>query len=284
MDSLGPFALDNSHTHDFVAKSNGQAYRVWVSTPAKRVPGQLRPVLYLTDANSSFATLTETTRMLAFSGEIPPVIVVGIGYPTGRIADAMRLRNYELTPTVDSDYIERAAQQGQPVDERGLGGAPGFLQFIAEEVAPFVEDAYGGDRGDRALYGYSLGGLFVAWALLQDRPAFHRYVAGSPSLWWDNRVLFELEAKRAQAATALPARFFISAGEDEEAPRRRYMTPFKMVSNAIEFAGRLASRDYDGLEVDLHLIPKVGHQAPPMLVQGLQSVYRGHPGIVRPPG
>lgn len=282
MDNPRPFVIENSHAHDFVARSNGQNYRLWVATPAKRVPGQVRPVLYTTDANTSFATMVETTRMLSFSGDIPPVIVVGLGYPTGRASDAMRLRNFELTPTADPAHVENATAQGIPIDERGLGGAAGFHQFIVEEVAPFVEETYGGDPADRCLYGYSLGGLFAAWALLQQPLAFQRVIAGSPSLWWDDRVLFELEAKRAEASRSLPARLYLSAGEDEEAPARKGFARFKMVSNAIEFAARIASREYEGLEVEMQLIPRVGHQAPPMLVQGLQWVYRGHPGIVRP--
>ena len=281
MEDLGPFAIANTHTHDFVAKSNDQAYRVWVSTPAKPVPGQLRPAVYVLDGNFSFGTLTETTRMLAFSGEIPPVVVVGIGYQAD--AASMVARNYELTPSVDDEYVERAANMGQPLDPRGLAGAPGFLRFMAEEVAPFVEETYGADPADRALSGFSLGGLFTLWALLQEPSAFHRYIAGSPSLWWGQRMMFEVEKGRAEGPKSLQAKVFISAGEAEQTPGGPLPPWAGMVSNAVEFAGVLASRKYEGLEVELQVIPKVGHQAPPMIVQGLTSVYRGHPGIVRPP-
>lgn len=281
MEDLGRFSLSNSHTHDFVANSNGQPYRVWVSTPAKAEPGRPRPVLYVLDGNFSFATMTETTRLLAFSGEIPPVVVVGVGYQSD--ADSMVRRNYELTPSTDDEYLERAEQMKQPLDPRGLAGAPGFLKFIVEEVAPFVEEAYGADPNDRALFGFSLGGLFTLWALLQAPSAFQRYVAGSPSLWWDRRMMFEAEKGRAEGPKSLEARVFISAGETEQTPGGPLPPWAGMVSNAVEFAGILASRRYDGLEVDLQVIPRVGHQAPPMMVQGLASVYRGHPGIVRPP-
>jgi len=284
MDDHGPFAVPNSHSHDFVAKSNGQAYRVWVSTPGKKVPGHPRPVLYVTDANMSFGTMTEATRMLAFSGEIPPVIVVGVGYPGVSPGEAMGRRNYELTHSVDDSYIERTAEHGPPVSREGLAGAEGFRDFIVQELAPQVEDLYGGDPGDRALFGYSLGGLFTLWALLQEQPGFQRFIAGSPSLWWNGRDLFEAEARRATGSKSLPARVFISAGEDEEGPGGSVPASFRMVSNALEFAGRLGGRGYEGLEVDFQHIPRVGHQSPPMLVQGLNSVYRGHPGVVRPPG
>ena len=35
------------------------------------------------------------------------------------------------------------------------------------------------------LFGHSLGGLFVAYALLTRPDAFATYLAISPSLWWD---------------------------------------------------------------------------------------------------
>jgi len=282
MEDLGPFTLPNSHTHDFIAKSNSRRYRAWVATPAKRVPGQLRPVLYVTDGNMSFGQVVECTRMLAFSGEIPPVIVVGIGYPDITAAEGMVLRNYELTPSVDHEYIDRTVAQGAPVGPEGLAGAPGFHAFLRDELAPAVEEFYGGDPADRALFGFSLGGLFTLFALLQEPPAFRRFIAGSPSLWWDRRMLFEAEKGRAEGPKDLPARVFISAGEGEQLPGGPLPHWAGMVSNAVEFAGTLASRGYEGLEVDLQVIPRVGHQAPPMLVQGLTSVYRGHPGIVRP--
>ena len=280
MEDLGRFMLPNSHTYDFVARSNGQPYRVWVSTPAKAEPGKPRPVLYVLDGNFSFASMTETTRMLAFGGEIPPVIVVGVGYPVE--SDAMIRRNYELTPSIDRDYLERAAKMNQPLDLRGLGGASGFLEFITGEVAPFVEETYGADPDDRGLSGFSLGGLFTLWVLLQQPPVFHRYIAGSPSLWWDRRMLFDAEKGRAEGPKSLAARLFVSAGEAEQTPGGPLPSWAGMVSNAVEFAGTIAGRGYEGLEVELQVIPRVGHQAPPMLVQGLTSVYRGHPGIIKP--
>jgi hypothetical protein len=282
VEDLGPFTLDNTHTHDFVAESNGRTYRTWVATPAKRVPGQLRPILYTLDGNSSFGSVVETTRMCAFSGVIPPVIVVGVGYPVP-MPQPMSLRNYELTPSIDPVYEERVKKQNQPMGPNGLGGAEGFLRFITDELAPAVEDEYGGDPDDRALSGFSLGGLFAGYALLQPKPAFRRFILGSPSLWWDNRVMLDMEKRRAEGSKSLQAHVFVSAGEEEEMPGGMLPPWSKMVSNALEFAVKLQSRGYEGLEIEYQTILRAGHQQPPMLVAGLRSVYRGHPGIQGPP-
>ncbi|MGE0597890.1 MAG: alpha/beta hydrolase [Dehalococcoidia bacterium] len=274
MEDLGPFAIPNTHSHDLVAASNGQPYRVWVATPAKREPGKVRPVLYMTDANSDFGTVTEASRLLAFAGQIPPVIVVGIGYggPKG-FRDQMTFRNFELTPTVDEKYIERVDSEGHSVGPNGLGGSAGFLQFIEQELAPMIEETYGGDPADRGLFGFSLGGLFTTWAMLQPNTSFKRFVAGSPSLWWHNRMMFGLEEERAAGPKELRARLFISAGEDEEGPARPDTAQFRMVSNAIELASALSRRKYEGLSIDLQIIRGAGHEQAPMIVQGLRSVY-----------
>jgi predicted alpha/beta superfamily hydrolase len=283
VEDLGPFTLENTHTHDFVAASNGQRYRAWVATPARKVEGQRRPVLYAVDGNWSFGSVTETVRMCTFSGEIPPVIVVGIGYPVP-MPQPMRLRDYELTPSTNRAARERAAKLGTPPGPNGHGGAEGFLQFITRELAPAIEEEYGGDPADRTLCGYSLGGLFTAYALLQEPLSFRRFIAGSPSLWWDERHLFGVEERRAQGPKSMPARVFVSAGEEEEMVGGTLPPWAKMLTNALEFSTRLASRGYDGLELEYQTILRAGHQQPPMLVHGLRSVFRGHPGIARPAG
>src|SRR5690606_8719755 len=144
--------------------------------------------------------------------------------------------NFELTPNDDAAYRERAAKQGQAIGERGLGGADGFLSFIAEELAPFGEERYGGDPNDRCLFGYSLGGLCTAHALLPEPTAFQRFIIASAALWWNDRWMTGRERERAAGSKQLPARVFVSAGAEEEAPGGRVESAdFGMVSNAVRF-------------------------------------------------
>lgn len=276
MEDLGVFSIPNTHSHEFVANSNGQPYRVWVATPRKPAEGEQFPVFYVLDGNWSFGTAVETVRMLALGGDVPPLLVVGIGYPgPGGYRDSGRLRNFELSPTDDLAYRERAAKQGQPVDDRGLGGAAGFLAFITGELAPFLEERYASDPGDQCLFGYSLGGLFATYALLQEPTPFQRYVIGSPSLWWNEQWMMRQEAERAAGSKELRARVFVSAGAEEEAPGGRPETVnFGMVSNAVRFAALLASRGYEGLRVNSQVFADEAHHMPPMLVRGLRWVYR----------
>lgn len=275
MEDLGVFSIPNTHSHALVAKSNGQPYQVWVATPRKPADGERFKSLFVLDGNWSFGTAVETARMLGVGGDVPPLLVVGVGYPGPRgYRESGQLRNFELSPTDDPLYRERAASQGQPIGERGLGGAAGFLEFLTDELAPFVEERYNGDPADRCLFGYSLGGLFGAFALLQEPPKFQRFVIGSPSLWWNDRVMFEHEERRAAGSKKLPARVFVSAGAEEEAPGgQSEAVTFGMVSNAVRFAALLSSRGYEGLRVNSHVFLDEAHHMPPMLVRGLRWVY-----------
>lgn len=277
MEDLGPFTVPYTRTHHFTAESNGRDYRVFVCTPSAKAPDRPLPVLYALDANGGFGTVVETARMMMLGNEIEPVIVVGIGYNAG-LREMMALRNYELTSSVDPAFIERAAAQGQSLGDNSLGGAPGFLHFIGEQLAPFIESEYGGSPDDRGIWGYSLGGLFATFALLQPSPVFQRYIIGSPSLWWHNREMFPLEEARAIAGGRLDANVFISAGELEELPGLAEMAPFRMVSNAVEMAGRLGSRGYEGFRIKSHIFPGESHQSAigPTIARGLRVVYGTH--------
>lgn len=275
MEDLGPFSIPYTRTHDFVANSNGRAYRVFVSTPSGKPPEKPLPVLYALDGNAGYGTVVETARWMAFGGEIEPLVIVGIGYPTTNIMEAMVRRTYELSPSHDSAFVERSKAEGQPLPEGGLGGAPSFLQFIREELAPFIESEYAAGGLDRGIFGFSLGGLCAAYALLQAKPVFQRFIIGSPSLWWNDREMFAAESALHASGNQLAARVFISAGELEEAPGAARMAPFRMVSNAIEMGATLGSRGYPGLDIKTHIFPGESHQSVvgATVARGLRVLY-----------
>lgn len=274
MEDLGPFVLPYTRTHHFTAAANGRDYRVFVATPSAKTPDRPLPILFALDANGGMGTVVETARMMMLGNEIEQIIIAGIGY-NASLREMMALRNYELSPSHDPAFLERAATQGQSIEEGGLGGAPGFLQFIAHELAPFMEAEYGASPGDRGIWGYSLGGLFATYALLQPNPVFQRYIVGSPSLWWHDREMFGLEAERAKQGGRLDARVFMSAGELEQQPGLAQMAPFRMVSNAVEMAARLGSRGYEGLTVTSHIFPGESHQSAigATIARGLRVIY-----------
>lgn len=232
-----------SGTEQFVlkAKSNGVDYRIDVWLPPGLDTMTARPpVFVVTDANLAFHTMRETAALLGISGEMSPVIVVGVGYPEtdgrGYTPDYMRSRTRDYTPT---------SVTAVP----GGGGSAAFLSFLTDELVPTIESRYRADSTRRGLGGHSLGGLFATYALLHAHGFFARYWLGSPSLWWDNQVAFSWLAA-AQAGTATPhGRVYLTVGAKESAV---------MVPPMQRMAQRL-KREFPSLRVGSQVFPDESH-------------------------
>jgi len=140
------------------------------------------PVLYmhdgqnLFDARSSFIgvewNVDETVTRMVESGEVDPLIVVGVYNTPGRVD--------EYTPAPD-----RA---------RGGGRARDYASFIVKELKPFIDANYRtlSDRDHTGVMGSSLGGLvslYLGWV----RPdVFSRIGAMSTSYGWADDYIINL--------------------------------------------------------------------------------------------
>ena len=71
------------------------------------------------------------------------------------------------------------------------GGADAFLDFLEQQLIPFIDQTYRTNPADRAILGHSHGGLFALYAMQQRPKLFQRVVASSPTIGWDNRKLFQ---------------------------------------------------------------------------------------------
>ena len=72
------------------------------------------------------------------------------------------------------------------------GGADRFLEFIDGELKPWVNENFRTEPFE-ILGGHSFGGLFAVHVMLNRPDSFDAYIAVSPSLWWDDRVVFDYE-------------------------------------------------------------------------------------------
>ncbi len=204
----------------------GQDYTVYVGLPKSHATSEARyPVLYLLDADVHFTSVHELVTRLAEEGQLPEVLLVGVGY-----GDGEDQRQKDFTPTADVQSIPHG------------GRAAKYLAFLTTELIPHIDASYRtrAEPGQRALAGHSLGGLFTTYALFQGPGAFGRYLSASPSYWYDSGVIFASE--RAYAAAhpdlMLPARFFTTVGKGGDSPA--------MVLYVEEMEERLAR--YQGLE------------------------------------
>jgi predicted alpha/beta superfamily hydrolase len=193
-----------------------QEFSIFIALPHSYTKSeQSYPVVYVLDANFLFGMMTETTRLLYFPKELQELIIVGVGYPDiVSFGSSMGLRTRDYTPTNHDWYETKYAVPGSSAPKFvGEGEAANFLQFLSEELVPFINKNYRTLPDENALLGRSFGGLFVLYALFRQPGNFKRYFAGSPSLWW--KTIFDLEKEFASNNDDLKAGLFMSVGGDE---------------------------------------------------------------------
>ncbi len=253
-------ALPASELREFHSEIMQQHFDIYVQLPLDFDPQseERYPVFYATDGNRSFPMVANVSTLLGFPDTgFPQVVVVGIAYRIDSMADWAAWRTRDLTPTRDegteqywAGYLFEAT--GDDSREIRTGGAARFLSFITDELIPFIESEYPVSADDRALGGYSYGGLFTLYALFEKPGWFRRYFAGSPALAYGDEALFRIEEELASTDKSPEARLFLSAGELEG----------EYAVHLVErMANTLESRDYPGLEVYAHVFEDEGHRS-----------------------
>lgn len=91
-----------------------------------------------------------------------------------------------------------------PQHQRFSGGGADFRSFLAEELIPFVERNYR-TTGRPTLVGHSYGGLFGTWTAFTEPELFSHYLLVSPSLLYDDRMIFDVEEHFAESHDDHPA-------------------------------------------------------------------------------
>lgn len=225
-----PVVLPHTHSLAF-AEPGGAEYRLLVAIPPEPAPAAGFPVLLLVDGDALFATALTAARLQAGRREVTgvgPAIILGIGYPGAAPFDAER-RRLDLLPTD--------------------GGADRFLDLIEGGILAQVERLAPVDRARLSLAGHSFGGLFALHALFARPGLFRSHVAGSPSIWWDERaILATRERFLSSPVAAMPPRLMITVGGEEQSgdgrrdPQRAARHRMaRMVDNAAEMAQALAA-------------------------------------------
>ena len=156
------------------------------------------------------------------------------------------------------------------------GRAAVHQAFVTDQVLPLLDDTY--RISDRTLVGHSFSGLFALRWLLDAPAPFVRYLLASPSVWWDDRVMFEVEEERARRGGDIDAAVFLSAGGEE-----RGEEPFNMVPKIELLAARLASRGYPSLRLDHQVMPGDHHSSTigAAVSKGLRSLFSPTSPIAR---
>jgi predicted alpha/beta superfamily hydrolase len=281
------------HVRDAQSSRVGGTLRIFIGSPVTPAapgnesydsPAATHPVIYVLDANGMFLDVLSMARMLVKTRDVPPAVVVGVGYPVEAFEHTMNLRSRDYTPSPDPGLVavaNRTMWPGLPDAETATsGGADAFLDFVQSELMPMIEEEFGGDPDDATIVGHSFGGLLASYALVSRPGLFQRHVISSPSLWWDDGYLLALERKLAADREDLPARAFFSIGafEDEDIQRhqvedlppeqvegmREFMDHIGrafMVRRAVILENTLVMRGYPNLDTELRVFESENHNS-----------------------
>ena len=208
----------NAHRLDFTSGVNGKNYRLLVSVPAGEAPEGGWPVVYLIDGSLHFGIAVYTARIQACWPESRDPVIVGIAYQTDSVAEALQVRNHDLTPDIKPYLTDTGWMKAMGSKPEDYGGLHDYLRMIEEEVKPKVAGIAPVNPGDQILMGHSLGGLTTLYTLLHNPGAFQQYVAISPSIWFNDCWVtgFVDGFVNALEAGKVDARLLLSTGEFEE--------------------------------------------------------------------
>lgn len=264
-----PYEVRGSQVWDLPDPVSGRDYQVFVHLPPsyEQEPQRRYPVLYVTDADYAFPIIRQIGRRLNGEGpEIDEFILIGLSYARGDDGPTSRRRDY--TPTANGPST---AEPGQI-----HGGGPAYQTYLRDTVKPFVADRFRTDPARTLFLGHSYGSLLGAQILLTEPEMFSGYILGSPSLWYDQRHIFDVEAAYAAAHRDLRANVYMYIGEYEgvRAGDARFNRSLDMVGDNARFERMLKSRNYPGLTIRNEVLNDEDHLsvAPRGFTHGLKML------------
>jgi len=228
--------MDHPPAFTLHSPENGTDYRIHFAAPdAVHEPGPWAAVLFM-DGDDQFRFAVEAYRTARAAGEVPPLLLAGVGYGASYAKPGnRRLRDYTPTPMAT---------------EAGSGGADAFWAFLNDTLMPELARRHPLRAGGHGLAGHSLGSLLVLHALWQPQGRFSRFLASAPSLWWDDRAALAQARIRQQAGGPVPARLFLAVGAED--------TP-SMTGDLELFERQLAARPVPQLEIVSRRFPGRDH-------------------------
>ena len=201
----------------------------------------------------------------------PPLLLVGIDYPEGRVNS--RSRDYTMADSVaDHPILNQYA-----ADPRTRpGGADRFLEFLETELDPLIRSRYPVKGPTAGIVGDSFGGTFAFYAFLRQSRLFDRYWLGSPGLFTTGTDYLARLDEMLAGPLAHDTSMFLSFGELEATGG----VPFyrDMGRNFLRLAEILARRAHPQLTYRAKLYPNHTHTTivGPALNDALLYLYGPH--------
>ena len=260
--------------HSLTSRYVDQTYQIDVSMPISHIGGDEKfPVLYVTDGNLWSDALSVMGTLMQGMGEVERFILVKVGYPSKNILAGAKLRGRDLVSPLARHYLDKGMSElnhSKAPSESLLGGAlpykkatpstsgKEFVQFIQNELMPFIDQRYPTVVGDNNYFGYSAGGGFGVYVLFSQPDLFKRYILGSPAIGYNGRAFGLEQAKDfVSAGKSLTAKVYLSLGELEGYSLD--LAPFDIAGNYYAFSRYLKQADIPGLELHLKVFPQETH-------------------------
>lgn len=207
------------------------------------------PVIYLLygqDINNYFAEAVIITEKLGSTGEIPPVVIVGVAN-TNRYRDNL------------PEKIEGRSDSG---------GADNFLRFFEEELIPHVEKNYR-TKNFRILAGPQAGAVFGLYALLKKPDLFNAILSENPFMNTENSAFLYPKVESFFKNTKSLKNFLYIKCEKNERPQ-----DLEYIEN---FAQVLDSHTPEGFRFQVEIREPSGYFIAPLpFRQGLRTLFAGH--------
>ncbi|WP_445536024.1 alpha/beta hydrolase [Acinetobacter sp. G18] len=176
---------NNQAQFQIKSKNTGHDYLIQIYKPPVAPPQHGYPVLYILDGNATFPSAVNIAQSIGAGSTklgLDPLMIVAVGYPQQKTFDVQK-RAYDYTPKPSSEF--------QAQGKYKYGGADQFIAFLNNELKPEIAQQFPINSQQQSIYGHSFGGLFVLYHFFQKPDAFQRYFAASPSLWFDQGMLFQ---------------------------------------------------------------------------------------------
>lgn len=248
-----PYVLNGTQVWSIPDPVSGREYEVFVSLPPKYNEQTKRryPTLYIADADYGFPLIRSITRRINLDGPVTSdFILIGLSYAKGEDGMTSRRRDYTPAPRNEANAASAVS-----------GGGPAYQRYLRDTVLPFIDNKFRSDPAQRLFMGHSYGALLGAQILLSEPGLFHSYILGSPSLWYDDHVMFDLEGDYAKSNKDLPTNVFMYMGgfETIKAGDARYNRSKDMVKDMATFEKRLESRNYPNLRIESLVLAGENH-------------------------
>lgn len=293
---MHPAPRTNANLLQFVVEARDLGrYTIDVSLPAAHKPGEKFPVIVVTDGNMFFDTVQAYLHGGAgIISYIPPVIIVGVGYPADEgLAGFVSRRNFDFYGDWDmTDAIGKMLRdslepvktaEGKPELEMKAGGAVRFSDFLRRELLPGLSERFPIDvSAKHTLVGCSSGGHYVLRALYDPDSPFSRYICISPAFGAGAGAIEKLEAQYAASHDDLEARLYVCCGQEEVAT----MGFARIGTGVMWVAEQFASRAWKSAHVEWEILNNENHHSSPTraIASGLRSVFGIRPGVDKDPG